>query len=112
MSSPILQLANTQLSTGAALLYASPTGVWTEIAKVLLVNTDTSPHAVTLYVVPSGAAAATANMSTDAQAVLAKQSWPSPNEPGLVLNPGDALWGLADTGAVVNCLVSGILTTS
>ena len=112
MSSPILQLANTQLPTGAALLYASPTGVWTELIKVLLVNTDTAAHTATLYVVPRGAAAATANLTTDGQAILAGQSWPSPNEPGLVLNPGDAIWGLADTGAKVNCLVSGVLTTS
>lgn len=113
MPSPITPIVNTQLpATTGVLLYTSPTGTWTQILKVLCVNTDSSVHAVTLYLVPSGGSIGTPFITTDAQAVLPAQSFNSPNEYGLVLGPGDKLFGFADTASVVNLFVSGLLATS
>lgn len=112
MASPIQALFNGQLSTAALLLYSSGTGVWTQISKLLCVNTDTVGRTVTFYVVPSGGSAGTANITTNAQGILNGDSFNSPNEVGLVLNPGDGIYGLASAGNVVNCLIAGVQTTS
>jgi hypothetical protein len=109
MASPIRQIANGQLGNSAALLYVSATGTWTQIAKVTCTNTDTGTHVVTFHVVPSGGSALASNKSTITQGILPTQTWNSPNEYGLVLNPGDALYGFADTAAVVNYFVAGLL---
>jgi len=111
-SSPIVPLYNGQLSNSSAALYTSPTGVWTQLTKVLAVNTDTSAHTVTFHIVPNGGSSATANISTNAQAVLAGQAWNDPNEYGLVLAPGDAIYGNADTGSQVNVFIAGFQATS
>lgn len=112
MTSPVQPLVRTQLTNASTALYTSPAGVWTQIVKLTCLNTDVASHTVTFHVVPSGGSSATANITTSAQAILAGQTWNSPNEYGLVLAPGDALYGLADTGAVVNVFAAGILVTS
>jgi hypothetical protein len=111
MASNVQALVNTQLSTSATAFYSSPTGTWTQLTKVLLVNTDTTSHSVTVYVVPNGNSAGTAYITTAAQALLAGQSFNSPNEYGLVLNPGDFIAAFATVGAVVNFMVAGLLLT-
>lgn len=112
MTSPVQPLVRTQLTNASAALYTSGVGIWTQIVKLVCVNIDTVSHTVTFHIVPSGGSSSTANVSTSAQGILAGQSWNSPNEYGLVLAPGDALFGLADTGAVVNVFAAGILVTS
>jgi hypothetical protein len=112
MTSPVQPLVRTQLANSSTLLYTSPVGVWTQIVKLACVNTDTASHTVTFHVVPSGGSSGTTNITTDGQGVLPAQTWNSPNEYGLVLAPGDALYGLADTASVVNVFAAGILVTS
>lgn len=112
MASTIQALVNTQLvSATTGTLYTSPTGTWTQITKLLLVNTGASATTATLYVVPKGFSAAAGHITTDAQALLPLQSWNSPNEYGLVLNPGDFLAGVASAATTMNIFVAGALFT-
>lgn len=110
MASAIQGIVNTQLPASVGvLLYQSPSQTWTQIQKLLCVNTDAASHTVTLYIVKSGNSVGAASLTTPAQAILPQKTFNSPNEYGLILNPGDALWGFADLGAVVNIQVSGAL---
>lgn len=107
-SSPSLEIVVAQqLGGSAAVLFTSSAGTWTRIEKVTLVNTDSASHQVTLYLVPSGGSAATNTLITMTQAISPGQSLNDVNVPGHYLNPGDALWGYADTGAKVNVMVGG-----
>lgn len=110
-SSPVIPLFNGQLGNAAAALYTSPAGTWTQLTKLLLVNTDTVTRSVTFNLVPSGGSAITANITTKAQAVRSGQSWNSPNEYGLILAPGDALYGFADSATEVNAFLEGVSVT-
>jgi hypothetical protein len=108
MASPVLQIIPSQQLTGsAAALYTSPLWTWTQINRLTCCNTDAATHAVTLYLVPSGGSDTAATTSTSAQAISPGQTWNSPNEYGQVLNPGDAIWGFADTTATVTIFASG-----
>lgn len=109
-TSPIQEIISGQLATGATLLYTA-SSVWVQITKLTVVNNDSSNRTVTFHLVPSGGAAANANRTTIAWPILAGDTWNSPNEYGLVLNPGDSLWGLADAGAMVSVFGSAILLT-
>ena len=112
MASTVQALVNLQLpSATAGTLYTSPTGTWTQITKVLLVNVGASAATATLYVVPKSFSTAAARITTDAQALLPLQSWNSPNEYGIVLNPGDFLAGIASAATTINIFVSGALLT-
>src|ERR1700689_2692924 len=107
MSSPTLEIVNSVVLTGsAAVLYTSPIGTWTQIMALTAANIDTATHVATFYIVPSGGSAGTTNISTDAQAILPGANYNGRNEYGQVLNPGDALWGKADAGSVVNVFAS------
>lgn len=111
MASPVLAIVPaTQLTNSAAGLYTSPAGVWTQIVSLTCQNTDVTSHQVTFYLVPAAGSAGSTNVITNAQALSPKQSWNDPFVYGKVLNPGDALWGLADTGAVVNVFAAGVQT--
>ena len=113
MASPFQQIVKSVTLTGsAAALYTSPLGTWTQINKLTCCNTDTASHTVTLYIVPSGGSSGATNVTTSAQAVSPGQTWNSPNEYGQVLNPGDAIWGFADTAAHVTILASGTQFTT
>lgn len=108
MASPVLQIVSVQqVPASATTLYTSASGVWTQITKVLCQNTDSAAQSITIYIIPSGGSAGTTTLTTNAQALLPAQSWSSPNEVGLVLNPGDAIAALATTAAKINIAVSG-----
>lgn len=111
MASPIQEIVSGQLSNSAVALFTSPAGTWTQIIKLTCTNSDSASHNVTFHVVPSGGTALAANKTTIAKAILPGDTWNSPNEYGLVLNPGDALYGLADASAMVNVFASGILAS-
>lgn len=111
MASIVQGLVNVQLSNAAAGLYTAPTGTWVQLTKVLLANSTSGATTVTLYLVPRGQVVGATFITTNAQAVLGNQSWNSPNEYGLVLNPGDELQGFAATGSVINIMVAGAIFT-
>lgn len=112
MPSPIQQIIpSVQLPSSAAALYTS-TGLWTQILALRCVNTDASVRTISLYVVPSGGSASAATASTLSFALLANGGgYNGANEYGLVLNPGDAIWGVADLAAKVNIMASGLVST-
>jgi hypothetical protein len=113
MASPVLQIVTSQqLASTAASLYTSPIGTWTQISKLTCCNTDTGTHTATLHIVPSGGSTGASTTTTLGQAISPGQTWNSPNEYGLVLNPGDALWGYADTASKVTIAVSGTQFTT
>jgi hypothetical protein len=111
MASASQAIVNVQMSAAIVRLYTSATGTWTQIGKVLACNVSSSPQTLTLYIVPQSQSAAINYITTDAQALLSGQSWNSPNEYGLVLNPGDSLAGVASNGAVINLFVTGLMLT-
>ena len=111
-TSAIQAIINTQLTNAASQLYVAPTGLWVQFVSLTVQNTDTVSHNVTFHIVPSGGSATTADIITNAQAVLSKQSWNDPFVLGKVLNPGDALFGFADTGAVVNVFAAARLVAA
>lgn len=112
MASPITAIIEGQfLSGAAALLYVSPTGVYSQIVKLSCVNSDSASHVVTIYLVPAGGTAGNANVVTNAQPILPKQTFNSPNEYAHVLNPGDAIWGFADVAGKVNIRASALLAS-
>lgn len=110
--SPIIQIINSvQLSSSAAALYTS-TGLWTQILALRCVNTDTVARTISLYIVAAGGPASAANASTLSLALLANGGgYNGANEYGLVLNPGDSIWGVADVAAKVNIMASGLVNT-
>lgn len=112
MASAIQRIVSTQLAASTpTLLYTSSLTTWTQIQKLSCINTDAGTHTVSLYIVPSGSSVGAAFLTTMAQAILPGKTFNSPNEYGHVLNPGDALYGFADTGSLVNIVVSGGLFT-
>lgn len=111
-TSAIQEIINTQLTNASAALYTAPTGLWVQIVSLTCQNIDVATHNVTFHIVPSGSSSATSNIITNAQAITAGMSWNDPFVLGKVLNPGDALYGLADTGAVVNVFASARLAAA
>lgn len=110
MASPLQQIVPTQQLTGAATqLYVSPLGFTTQIVALNAVNVDTATHTITLYIVPSGSVADPTTVTTNGFPLLANENYNGQNEYGMALGPNDALWGLADTGAVVTITASGLL---
>ena len=113
MASQIKQIIETQqLGGSAALLYQSPAFTTTQITALTATNTDSVTHAITLYIVPSGGTATASTLSTAARPILAGGNYSGQNEYGQVLNPGDSIWGLADTAAKVNVMASGLQATT
>ena len=112
MTSPLQQIVETQqLTNSAAQLYISAPGTWTQIVALGAVNIDTAVHQLTIYLVPAGSAAGTGTASTPGFTLLPGSNYNGQNEYGMVLNPGDSIWALADTGAVVNIFASGLLNS-
>ncbi|MBB2205627.1 hypothetical protein [Gluconacetobacter takamatsuzukensis] len=94
-----------------AALYTAPAGVIARIDSLGVCNVGTVPASVTLYLVPSGAAAGPATATTFSQAVLPGQTWNSPNEIGRVLQPGDAIVALASASGALTISAGGLLVT-
>lgn len=107
MASSVQALVHTVLGTGSATMYTAPTGTYVQITKLLLVNVAGSSVTATVALVSS----AVSYTTTQAQGLLAGQSWNSPNEYGLVLNPGDSITALASAATSVNFLMAGLLLT-
>lgn len=110
-SSPVQPIVNQQLANAAAALYTAPAGTWVQILSLKATNIDSGSHNITLAIVPNGSSYGTAFITTKALVLLAGNSYPGYNEYGLVLAPGDALYGFADTASDVNIFASGLLST-
>lgn len=97
----------------AGALYTSPASTTTILTRASISNVTTGAVALTLWLVRSGGARANANIIRGASAAgLVLPGGPaSPlilsELAGLVLAPGDAVHGLADTAAALNFTASG-----
>lgn len=97
--------APTQLGTTAGTLYTVPASSKTLVKRLIVHNTDTAAHSITLYLVPNGGAAGPSNQvvkhSIDAEdyAVFDLDQ---------VLEEGDTIQALADTASVLTIHGSGI----
>ena len=107
MASSVQRLVTQVLDTSSGTYYVSPTGTWTQITKLLLVNTAGSSQTATISLVVGNSGGSF--ITTDGQALLPSQSFNSPNEYGLVLNPGDAIAALASAGASITLFLCGLL---
>lgn len=100
-----------QLGNAVATIYTMP-ALSTAILKngrVRLTNTDSSPHAVTLYAVPSGGSPSATNMFVSAMSIAAN-SYVDVDVPTLASS--DLLEGFADTAAKVSIHeIGGVIYT-
>jgi hypothetical protein len=98
------------LTTSAQTGYTTPAGTTTTISNLSLTNTNAVPTTVTLYNVPSGGSASTANEFLAAFSLSAGQTYVPPAAIGLTLAPGSTLQALASATGVN--LMGGAYETS
>lgn len=91
-------------------LYVCPTNLTGSLVKKMTVcNHDTSPHTVTVRLVPSGGSeAAAANDIWAAKSIYPGQSSDVFEIENHVMAPGDFITAFADTAAKVACRISGV----
>jgi hypothetical protein len=93
--------ADTQLGSAAAPVLTAGTGQSISILKATATNTDTAARTITLYRVPQGGTAGTANIiAADATPLSAGETITLPLS-GHTLIAGQSLQGFADVGAKV-----------
>ena len=105
---PALLTPSAALPNATASFYTTPATGQTMVRRAVFTNTDTVPHTVTVNRVPSGGAAATANQVISAYRLAPGQAYVAVELTNMVLNGGDALYGVCDTAAKVNVTMSGI----
>lgn len=107
------RLAGPVLLTNSAMtLFTAPTNSIVFVSAASFDNTDTANHTIKVYVVPAGGTTGAANQVISNQSLSIGQSYQAPELRGLVLNPGDTIQALADTAALVNCIISGFIMGS
>lgn len=89
------------LTNTAGVVLQSSSGQTMTVIKATVCNTDTNPHTVTVYRVPSGSSAAASNLLVDAMAVPAGATLALPIS-GQPITQGQSWQALASTGALVN----------
>ncbi len=103
--------AAAQLAAAAATLYTVPASTVTQLTSLILVNATTTPHAVTIYLVPSAGAAADANVLCKSFVVpadgLPYELIPL-NSQGIYLNAAEFIQGVADAANAVTYQISGV----
>lgn len=109
MVNPLPFAESQQLGNAAATVYTSPAQVTSIVKKCTLLNTDAATgYLVTLYIVPSGGTAATANLVLNARAIGPKQTLDITELVNQILAGGDFISVFADTAAKVNIRISGV----
>ena len=115
MAVQILSLAYGQLSTLTGgqpnLLYTSPTtptALTTIVKSVRLVNQNTSPVTVDLYLLRSGDTLATSKRFISPQAMSIGAGALAIDDQEITMASGDAIYGDASVAAKVDFVISGI----
>ncbi len=103
----------TQLTASAVAMYTQGANSLGQVIRATVYNTDTVARQITVYRVPSGGSAATANiiLSGAGGRVMPGQELILNALAGMVLNAGDAIYALADVTSVVNFFMSGQVST-
>jgi len=108
MASPVREIVTAQFAPSAqTTLYTSPVGITTRIDKLSVTNTDTVSQTISINLVPSGGSVGASNLTTSVHAILAGDTFNSPNEYGHYLNPGDAISVIASIASKLVIAVGG-----
>jgi hypothetical protein len=89
------------------LMAAVPAGVRYKVTAINVVNRTAAPHTFALFVVPLGGAPVDDSGCFAPDLVLnGKQAYTVPNREGLLLEPGDELYGMADAATALAFQIS------
>lgn len=109
MVSPLVFTESIQLPSGPAVMYTSPGKVTSIVKKCTVANTDvTNGHTFTIYLVPVGGGASTANILIYSRSIGPKQTIDVTEMVNQMLAGGDFIAAEADAPAEVNFRVSGV----
>lgn len=97
----------TPLSAVATSLYSSSSRGSGVIKGVVFTNIDTVTRELTVYIVPSGDSASSANIVIDAFKLAAGQSYTPAGLINQVINSGASVQAMADAANVINTRASG-----
>lgn len=95
------------LGTAAAALYTAPANTVARLSSVTFTNQGAAARSVSVYLVKAGGAASNANRVVAPYVIAANEAWTCPHL-NHNLNPGDALWALADVAGEVSVYASVI----
>ncbi len=107
-------LEPTPVPAAATAIYTNNSGQNALLQKVTFTDNDTLAHTLTVWWVPSGGANGAANMVVNNVTISPK----GPTNDGVyeaivleghMLQPGDALWAIADDAAAVIAAITGSL---
>ena len=96
------------LTAAAVSYYAAPSGTRARSLWLTITNPTGTTYTATVYVVPSGGAVSNTNMVASAKTILPGRTETLYDLCGHVLDPGDAIYALASTAAVINMQLSGV----
>lgn len=89
------------LGTAAASLYTAPANTVSRLSSVTVTNQDTAARTVSVHLVKAGSTPSNANRVVAPYVIAPNEAWTCPHL-NHNLNPGDALYALADAGGVVS----------
>ena len=89
------------LGTVAASLYTAQANTVSRLSSVTFTNQDTTARTVSVHLVKEGSAPSNANRVVAPYVIAPNEAWTCPHL-NHNLNPGDALYALADVGGVVS----------
>lgn len=96
-----------QLGTSAGAVDTVPSNTTARIYRRLtFANTSGSTRIVTVWLVPSGAAAATENKIVPGKALLPGETWSCPDIEGQVLSAGGTVQAAADAAGAISVVGS------
>jgi len=98
-------LSRNQLTASAVTQYTVPGSTTTRVTELLITNTDTIQHTITVHFVPSGGSADATNQVLPATPVEASEALIVPLN--TILAAGDFIAALASVASQVNLLISG-----
>lgn len=96
-----------QLTTGAATYYTTPTNTLTTISACTLTNTTAGAVTATVHLVPSGGSATASNCILSARNLAAGETFNVGSAIGQTLAAGGTLQALASAGTSIALVASG-----
>jgi len=95
-----------QLAAASAALYTCPTGTRARVLKCTATNDTTTAVTFNIYLVPSGSGEGVTNLLINTKTLGDKDSYTCPEVVGHVLEPGDAIEGVASVADQVTIVLS------
>jgi hypothetical protein len=94
------------LTTSAASVCTAPGNTQTNITAATAFNSSAGAVKMTVYRVSSGGSAATSNLIAE-KTLATREAYSCPELLGQTLEPGAAIWALADAASAINIHISG-----